>query len=51
MDRHITLKELIEQYLKTRDKIEPIVNEIRNKNKSIEDIPERYEKCIIETKI
>jgi len=47
----ITLKELIEQYLKVRDEIEPVVNEIRNKNKSIEDVPEGYEKCIIETKI
>jgi len=34
-----------------KDNIDPIVNEIRNKNKSIKDIPEGYEKYIIETKI
>jgi len=47
----ITLKESIEDYLKMNDKIDPIVNEIRNKNKSIKDIPEGYEKYIIKTKV
>jgi len=51
MAQRITFKEEIEKYLKVRDEIEPIVNEIRNKIKSIEDIPEGYEKCIIQTKI
>lgn len=54
MDRYIkTLKEEIERYLETKDKVQPIVNAIYNKHKSLEDIKDidRIEKDIIEIKI